>query len=258
MIKYTIGFISGNTPCGVLLTWTHNNKDIRFNTDQKHIIGEVVIIKQSYEIINGFATYKNLELLSVNDICVDALTLEYSYQSSLIILAYKDYISDEFVRRLESLKFSTVIIKKYLKDILFDDSIDNLSTYVSNIDIRRLISTRNAGLYEITNKDGDFSCYRLDCTDYEDNYLNRLLRVQGSYSPYCVNNSLPRPTKYVTLQQHVDKIIKDSEIAAEQNYSRIRHLAFLLEEVKDIQDEYLKYKEDAFLTAKKYMDYNSI
>lgn len=255
---WTIGYINkilGNT---VYITYTHVDCDIPFvlSASQQFKAKDIVAVKLEEKIIHGIAYY---DIVAIHKFAqLDSSTeihIFYEYQEYLINIANSRFDTNEFYKRLDELGISKLLYN-YLDSILSSD-FEFLDSYLEDIDIIRLIASREVNIIEYEyDKNGDYS-YRchIECTDYQDSYLNALLRIIGSYSSTCINNTPPRlPNE--TYQQTVDRIIKKTAKMAENQYSKDKHLQHLLYECKQIKSIYEIEKQKILELAEKYLCYS--
>lgn len=254
----TIGFISNIENNILYLTYTHLDYNIPFKSrDVRHFnIKDIVGIELKECISNSGIAY-----CEITNVCnfsqiedLSQIQIFYEYQKYLIVIAQNKFDSNNFYNKLNELGISTILYI-HLSDIL-KSNLDFINDYVSKISIEELISSRKVDLIESEyDKNGDCSyrCY-IECTNYQDSYLNKLLRLTGSYSPTCVNNK-PVVLPHETYQQAVNRIIKESKNNALAQYSKIGHIQQLLNECKIIKSLYDSEKQSILSQAKKYYDY---
>ena len=253
----TIGYISDIKNDDVYITYSHVDKDICFHTESNYNIGDIVaveletkfgpIINYSYEEIVGLRSIYN----------IDASTIKYvySYQDYLFRIAFGNYCTEEFFQEIKRNGISSILYEKFLDLIISSDSFQYIVAYVSDTDISELIDKRNVSLYNITDKYGDYKESRIECTDYGDSYINSFLRIIGSYSPICINNS-PKQFPRETYMQAVNRTINSTAINAKKNYSKVEHLSHLLKEILLVKQLYVSEKFRVHKEAEKYLGYS--
>lgn len=141
-------------------------------------------------------------------------------------------------------------------DRILASNFDFLEQYINSIVITKLVASRKVNIIEYEyDKNGDYS-YRcnIECTDYQDSYLNSFLHIIGSYSPTCINNT-PAKLPNETYQQTVDRIIRETANRTLTQYSKEEHLQYLLYECKQIRSLYETEKQRISELAKKYLNY---
>lgn len=253
----TIGFISNIIDKTIYLTYTHVDCDRPFTLSdvQQFRIKDIVIIKLDEEIIHGIAHHNIVDVyrFTPSTISLD-IHMFYEYQKYLIDIAYDKFDTDEFYKRLNTLGFSKLLYSHL--DRILASNFDFLEQYINSIVITKLVASRKVNIIEYEyDKNGDYS-YRcnIECTDYQDSYLNSFLHIIGSYSPTCINNT-PAKLPNETYQQTVDRIIRETANRTLTQYSKEEHLQYLLYECKQIRSLYETEKQRISELAKKYLNY---
>lgn len=258
----TIGYISDIKNGDVYVTYSHVDRDICFHTEPNYNIGDIVAVELETKfdsiietICNNYSYEEIVGLRSIHNIDVSTIEYVYSYQDYLFRIAFDNYCTEEFFQAIKCNGISSILYDKFLDLMIFGNSIQYIVKYVSDTNISELIDKRNVSLYDITDKYGDYKGSRIECTDYGDSYINSLLRIIGSYSPICVNNS-PKQLSGETYQQAVNRTINITAINAKKNYSKEEHLSCLLKEVLLIKQLYESEKSRVYKEAEKYLGYS--
>ena len=254
---WTIGYISKIINNTIYLTYTHIDYNIPYTLSDIHQfrVKDIVGIKLEEEITDGLSCY--------NITAVDKLNLLYSsvkihtfyeYQNCLIGIANNRFDTDNFYKKLSNIGISK-ILSTYLNCIL-NSNFEFLDCYINSIDIPKLIASRVVNVVEYEyDKNGDYSyrC-RIECTDYQDSFLNSFLHITGSYSPTCVNNT-PAQLLNETYQEAVDRIAKETANSFLTLYSKEKHFQHLLHECQQIKLLYETERQNVLELAKKYLYY---
>lgn len=255
----TIGYISDIENSGVYVTYSHVDKDIYFYTESNYNIGDIVAIELETKfdpiIGNNYSYEEIVGLRPIHDIDSSLIKYIYAYQDCLFRIAFDNYCTEDFLKEIKCNGISSILYEEFLDFIISSDAFQYIVAYVSDVDISELIDKRNVSLCDITDKYGDYKGSRIECTDYGDSYINSLLRIVGSYSPICINNS-PQQFPGETYMQAVNRIINSTAIDAKKNYSKVEHLSHLLKEIILIKQLYELEKSKVRKEAEKYLGYS--
>lgn len=256
---WTIGYINDIKDDAIYVTYSHVDKNIEFRTLEKFALYEIVSIHLEHKWNNYGGVeweddeWEDGEIVDIAHFDENIRTeFVYSYQETLLNIIRDDYINGDFAQRLKN-KFSRFLIDDFL-DLIIRDDIDQLTHYVNSISIEELVKHRKIRIIETKDKYGEYTGCKVECTDYRDTYLNGLLHIYGSYSPWCVNNT-PERLPRETYNQTVERVAKTTAFLAIKNYSKMRHLQILLDECLQIKEEYKTKKENIHKIANEYMNY---
>lgn len=241
---WTIGYICHIEVGFIYITYSHCNSFIKFETPNEFILYEIVLIHLG----------KDEEIVEVQHYD-DKRPIEfvYSYQSTLLRIVKDNFITGDFVKRIET-SYSRLLSHDYLSHIIKTDDIGFLLEYINNIDIKNLAVNRTINIFDITDDEGNYKSSRVECTDFKDTYLNKLLYIDGFYSPTCVNNT-PTMMPYKSFSDAVARIAKVTEKEAIRKYSKREHLRMLLEECMAIKDEFQIEQNNILKQANYYLNY---
>lgn len=254
---WTIGFINNIENNIIYLTYTHVDYNIPFTlVDVRQFkIKDIVGIELNENIIHGIAHYKVETICKYSQSTIaDKIHIFYEYQKYLISIANCRFDTDEFYKQLKELGISKLLY--YHLSSILSSNWEFLHKYIENVDIVKLIASRKVSIIEYEyDKNGDYS-YRchIDCTNYQDSFLNSFLHIIGSYSNTCVNNT-PVQLPNETYSQAVDRVIKETANRTLIQYSKEKHFQHLLSECKQIRSLYEDEKKAILNLAKKYLYY---
>ncbi len=257
---WTIGYISAiyeKDFC--LLTYSHVDKDLvlRREIDATFHKNEIVGIKLSEKIINGISDYKVEDICHYSDLPKSDIKIFYAYQNYLYDIANNRFDTENFYISMKQHNVSRILLNNLQK--VLNRNYDFIYDYIDNISIDSLIKERNVKIVEhLYDKNGDYSCRaEVECTEYLDSYLNSLLHIVGSYSPYCVNNS-PKQEPNESYQQAVERVIEETKVNAKSLYLPKHHLNHLLQECSVIENCYMKEKNEILDKVKYYLEYTPL
>ena len=249
---WTIGFIENITEDFLYITYSHVDQNIPIKRNStSYSINDIIgihISEENRNRITEICNYERLESINIQTI--------YEYQKYLIHIAYNRFDSGDFYNQLKYKNLSKVI--SYNLYNILDCNFDCIHDYINSISITEIIKQREVEIIEYEyDENGDYS-YRckLECTDFNDSYLNSLLLIKGSYSPTCTNNS-PKQLPGESYEEAVRRVINSTRNNALIEYSKEKHLKQLYSECDIIKGMYLNEKRRIMELAQKYLGYPS-
>lgn len=257
---WTIGYIHYITNTIAYITYSHVDQDIPYQLKcDKGLFHawDIIAVGLQEHIYNGIANYDIIDIIKIQNFDISLIEYFYDYQSSLMNIAFNNFVTNSFINELKHEGISEIFIEDFLNKILNNNGIIYIASYVESISIDKLVNERKIVIEEYEyDKNGDHSyrC-RINCTKYKDSYLNSLLYVYGSYSPTCCNNS-PKQLPNETYSQAVKRIEEETKQQALKRYCKYEHLLHLLKECLIIRSLYKQEIEKIYNIAFKYMKYN--
>ena len=176
-------------------------------------------------------------------------------QVLLYYIAKNDFTTHQFQKQLydRAYPISDILKEDFLRDIItYNPELkQKLFDYVDTINLERLISERKVEIKEGHYTNGEHFFYARS-NKYRDSFLNRFLFIADSCSDgfsYCTTSVYARYNKD-EFTKRLNKDIDESSKRAITDYSKEKHLEFLIGQCKRIQRAYEEAKRDTFYEAK--------
>lgn len=138
---------------------------------------DIIAVGLQEHIYNGIANYDIIDIIKIQNFDISLIEYFYDYQSSLMNIAFNNFVTNSFINKLKHEGISEIFIEDFLNKILNNNGIIYIANYVESISIDKLVNERKIVVEEYEyDKNGDHSyrC-RINSTKYKDSYLNSLL-----------------------------------------------------------------------------------
>ena len=177
---WTIGYIHYITNKIAYITYSHVDEDIPYQLKcDKGLFHawDIIAVGLQEHIYNGIANYDIIDIIKIQNFDISLIEYFYDYQSSLMNIAFNNFVTNSFINELKHEGISEIFIEDFLNKILNNNGIIYIANYVESISIDKLVNERKIVIEEYEydrNGDHSYRC-RINCTKYKDSYLNSLL-----------------------------------------------------------------------------------
>lgn len=142
---WTIGYIHYITNKIAYITYSHVDQDIPYqlkcNKGLFHA-WDIIAVGLQEHIYNGIANYDIIDIIKIQNFDISLIEYFYDYQSSLMNIAFNNFVTNSFINELKHVGISEILIEDFLDRIFNNNGIIYIASYVESISIDKLVNER--------------------------------------------------------------------------------------------------------------------
>lgn len=103
---------------------------------------DIIAVGLQEHIYNGIANYDIIDIIKIQNFDISLIEYFYDYQSSLMNIAFNNFVTNSFINELKHEGISEIFIEDFLNKILNNNGIIYIANYVESISIDKLVNER--------------------------------------------------------------------------------------------------------------------